>query len=199
MTRGLACVSAALLLLSACTVGPKYQRPQTPVAPGFSEAPPQSFTESAGWKQAQPADQTLRADWWRLFNNDELNGLEDQVNASNQSLQAADAQYRQARALIQINRAGLFPTHFHRALRQHQPVFEHGDDARRRLRAIQSAARYQLRVGRLGPHSPLHHRRARRGAGHRRRYRNHPPQPARRIGVGLFRAAQPGCAEGSSR
>ena len=109
MTRGLACVPAALLLLSACTVGPKYQRPQTPVAPGFSEAP-QSFTESAGWKQAQPADQTLRADWWRLFNNDELNGLEDQVNASNQSLQAADAQYRQARALIQINRAGLFPT-----------------------------------------------------------------------------------------
>lgn len=110
--RGPAWIAAACLLgglLSSCRVGPNYQRPQTPVAPAFSEAPPQSFTESAGWKQAQPADETIRADWWRLYGNEELNGLEDQVNSSNQNLVAAEAQYRQARALVQINRAGLFP------------------------------------------------------------------------------------------
>jgi NodT family efflux transporter outer membrane factor (OMF) lipoprotein len=80
------------------------------MAPAFSEAPPQSFTESQGWKQAQPADETLRTDWWRLFGNEELNRLEDQIDPSNQTLKAAEAQYRQARALIQINRSALFPT-----------------------------------------------------------------------------------------
>ena len=102
--------AAPLLLLAACAVGPKYQRAQVQVAPAFAEAPPASFTDSPGWKQSRPADQTIRADWWRLFNNEELNGLEDQVNASNQNLKAAEAQYRQARALITINRSALFPT-----------------------------------------------------------------------------------------
>lgn len=96
--------------LAGCTVGPKYTRPAVPAAPAFSEQPPKSFTESAGWKQAQPADTALRADWWQLFRNAELNSLEDQVDASNQTLKAADARFRQARALIQINRSGLYPT-----------------------------------------------------------------------------------------
>jgi NodT family efflux transporter outer membrane factor (OMF) lipoprotein len=96
--------------MAGCVAGPNYKRPQTPVAPAFSEAPPQSFTESQGWKQAQPADETLRTDWWRLFGNEELNRLESEVNPSNQTLKAAEAQYRQARALIQINRSALFPT-----------------------------------------------------------------------------------------
>jgi outer membrane protein TolC len=110
MSRGLAFTAMAGLLLAGCSVGPNYKRPQTPVAPAFSEAPPQSFSESQGWKQARPADETLRADWWRLFGNEELNGLEEQINPSNQTLKAAEAQYRQARALIQINRSALFPT-----------------------------------------------------------------------------------------
>jgi NodT family efflux transporter outer membrane factor (OMF) lipoprotein len=111
VTRGgLALAVAGILLMAGCAVGPNYKRPQASVAPAFSEPPPQSFVESKGWKQAQPADETLRADWWTLFGNPELNRLEEQVNASNQTLKAADAQYRQARALIQINRAGLFPT-----------------------------------------------------------------------------------------
>ncbi len=81
-----------------------------PAAPAFSEQPPQSFTESAGWKQAQPADTTLRADWWQLFGDSELNVLEEQINPSNQTLKAAEARFRQARALIQLNRSNLYPT-----------------------------------------------------------------------------------------
>jgi NodT family efflux transporter outer membrane factor (OMF) lipoprotein len=103
-------VSMLALLLAGCTVGPKYTQPAIPAAPAFSEQPPQSFTESAGWKQAQPADTTLRADWWQLFANPELNGLEEQVNASNQNLKAAEARFREARALIQLNRSGLYPS-----------------------------------------------------------------------------------------
>lgn len=110
MRRGSAFVGASILLLAGCTVGPNYKRPQVPVAPAFSEQPPQSFTESKGWKQAQPADETLRADWWQLFGSSELNGLEEQINPSNQTLKAADARFREARTLIQLNRSALFPT-----------------------------------------------------------------------------------------
>lgn len=98
------------LLLAGCMVGPKYTKPPVPTAPAFSEQPPQSFTESAGWKQAQPADTTLRTDWWQLFGNSELNGLEEQINLSNQTLKAAEARFREARALIQLNRSNLYPT-----------------------------------------------------------------------------------------
>jgi NodT family efflux transporter outer membrane factor (OMF) lipoprotein len=104
-----ACVAAALLL-AGCTVGPKYTRPSAPAAPAYREPPPQSFAESPGWKQAQPADATLRADWWQLFGAAELNALEEQVDVSNQNLKAAEARFRQARALIQLNRSGLYPT-----------------------------------------------------------------------------------------
>lgn len=99
-----------LFALAGCAVGPNYKRPQTPVAPAFTEAPPASFSESNGWKQARPAEETLRSDWWQLFGNPELNGLEEQVNASNQTLKAADARYREARALIQVSRSALYPT-----------------------------------------------------------------------------------------
>ena len=106
----LALLAACALLLAGCTVGPKYTRPAVPAAPAFSEQPPKSFTESAGWKQAQPADTTLRTDWWQIFGNSELNGLEEQINLSNQTLKAAEARFREARALIQLNRSGLYPT-----------------------------------------------------------------------------------------
>src|ERR1700677_2856511 len=99
-----------ILPLAGCTVGPNYKRPQVPVAPAFSEPAPASFTESQGWKQAQPADETLRTDWWRLFGNQELDGLEEQINPSNQTLKGAEAQYRQARALVQPNRSALYPS-----------------------------------------------------------------------------------------
>lgn len=110
MTRAVWPGIAAAILLSSCTVGPNYKRPQVPVAPTFTEAPPQAFTESKGWKQAQPADETLRAKWWELFGNQELNSLEEEIDPSNQTLKAAEAQYREARSLIELNRAGLFPT-----------------------------------------------------------------------------------------
>jgi len=104
-----ACLAALALLLSGCTVGPKYSKPPAPSPPAFSEPPPQSFLESQGWKQAQPAETTLRKDWWELFANAELNGLEEQVDPANQTLKAAEARFRQARAQIQFNRSSLFP------------------------------------------------------------------------------------------
>ena len=104
------CLATIAVLLAGCTVGPKYKRPSAPSAPAYSEQPPQSFLESPGWKQAQPAETTLRADWWQLFSMPELNALEAQVDVSNQDLKAAEARFRQARALIQLSRSALYPT-----------------------------------------------------------------------------------------
>ena len=96
--------------MTACTVGPNPGRPALTVPPAYREQPPQSFKEQEGWKQAQPADAQIRPDWWQIFGDPELNDLEAQVDPANQTLKAAEARFRQARALIQLNRSGLFPT-----------------------------------------------------------------------------------------
>lgn len=93
-----------LLFTNACMVGPRYQRPAAPAPPAFKEAPP------AGWKEAQPADGALRGKWWEVYKDPRLNALEDQVSISNQNVLAAEAQFREAKAAVQVARAGLFPT-----------------------------------------------------------------------------------------
>lgn len=110
MNLRLASASACMLLLAGCMVGPKYKQPSTPVPATYKEQPPGSFKESDGWKPAQPADQVLRGKWWELFGDSRLNELEQQVTVSNQDLKAADARFREARAMIRFNRAAEFPT-----------------------------------------------------------------------------------------
>lgn len=92
----------AVLLLGACAVGPDYQRP--------AGTPPAQFKEAAGWKTAAPADQRLGDAWWQLYGDAQLNRLIAQLNVSNQDLAGAEAQYRQARALLGSARAAFYPT-----------------------------------------------------------------------------------------
>jgi NodT family efflux transporter outer membrane factor (OMF) lipoprotein len=103
----LSVVTLATLFLAGCMVGPKYSRPSTPMTPAFKEPLPESFKE---WKPAQPGDQTLRGNWWEIFGDPQLNSLEEQVAASNQSLKVGEARFRQARAMVRFNRAAQFPT-----------------------------------------------------------------------------------------
>jgi NodT family efflux transporter outer membrane factor (OMF) lipoprotein len=99
-------IAAVGLALSACSVGPDYVRPDPlPTAPM-----PVAFKETDGWKLAQPKDERIGQSWWRLFNDPLLNSLEEQVVISNQNIIAAEAQFRQAKALVNVNRAGYFPT-----------------------------------------------------------------------------------------
>jgi NodT family efflux transporter outer membrane factor (OMF) lipoprotein len=101
---------ALCVLLSGCMVGPKYTRPAAPLAPEFKEAAPESFKEMSGWKVAQPSDQLMRSKWWELFNDPQLNALEEQIDPANQTLKAAEANFRAARAAIRINRSNQAPT-----------------------------------------------------------------------------------------
>lgn len=98
------------VLLASCTVGPNYSKPPVTSAPAYSEQPPANFKESAGWKQAQPSDSLIRGNWWELFGDPQLNALEERVGPANQSIKVAEANFRQARANIKLNHAGLFPT-----------------------------------------------------------------------------------------
>lgn len=99
--RPLAFIAMALSL-SACTLGPDYQRPDTTMAAEFKQA--------EGWKVAAPADALQRGEWWALYADAELNALVGRLNVSNQNLAAAEAQYRQSRALVRGARSQLFPT-----------------------------------------------------------------------------------------
>ncbi|TMH00886.1 MAG: efflux transporter outer membrane subunit [Betaproteobacteria bacterium] len=87
--------------LAGCSVGPNYVRP-------VAEAPP-AYKEAQGWKVAEPKDQQPRGNWWEVFNDPQLSSLLTQVEISNQTLKAAEARVREARALTQAARAAFFP------------------------------------------------------------------------------------------
>jgi NodT family efflux transporter outer membrane factor (OMF) lipoprotein len=109
MSRGIVAL-LAVALLAGCSVGPKYVRPTVLTPPVYKEEPPQPFEEAGIWKPAQPADQQLRGKWWEVFRDSRLDALEEQVTVSNEDLKAAEARFREARALVRFNRASEFPT-----------------------------------------------------------------------------------------
>ena len=102
--------AAASVLLASCTVGPNYVRPEAPLTPAYKEPPPEAYKNAGIWNPAHPGDATLRANWWELFGDEQLNALEQQVALANQDLKAAEARFREARALVGYARASEFPT-----------------------------------------------------------------------------------------
>ena len=105
---------AALLtcvaLLGGCTVGPKYHTPSVQTPKAYKELPPANSPEAPIFKVAQPADDAIRGKWWEMYNDPELNKLEDQVDASNQNIAAAVDNFFAARAIVREARAQYFPT-----------------------------------------------------------------------------------------
>jgi NodT family efflux transporter outer membrane factor (OMF) lipoprotein len=94
--------AAAALALAGCSVGPKYIKPTAEVPADYKETP-------ANFKLAQPSDAIAKGKWWEIYGDQQLNGLEDQINVSNQSLKSAEAQFREARAAVRIARGALYP------------------------------------------------------------------------------------------
>jgi len=94
--------SLAFIILTACAVGPDYKKPPIAI--------PTSFTESTKqWKQATPQDEQDRGTWWKIFHDNTLDALENQLNQCNQNIAVAFAQYQQARAIVDESRASFFP------------------------------------------------------------------------------------------
>jgi len=90
------------LLAGGCSVGPKYERPVPP------QIPP-AYKENANWKTAQPSDQAQKGNWWEIFQDAQLNALEEKVDVSNQSLRAAVDRYQEARDVLRQTRSSYYP------------------------------------------------------------------------------------------
>jgi NodT family efflux transporter outer membrane factor (OMF) lipoprotein len=97
--------------MTGCTVGPRYHRASAPVpaAPNYKESPI-NFQDAEGWKVASPQDQMLRGNWWEVFQQPELNDLEQQLNINNQTIKQYFENYLAARAIILETRAQYYPT-----------------------------------------------------------------------------------------
>ena len=197
----LAGLSRRRVLLAGCTVGPDYQRPAAPV--------PAAYKEAAAGQVARPADAIDRGAWWSIYHDPVLDGLERQIDISNQNLKAAEAAFRQAEAVVAQARAGFFPT---------APTINALGDARSRAagRRAGTGARSSggsgtisnlfsaTAVGELDPRSvgqgPPHRRGQRRHRpGQRRRSRQRPPRGAGPAGQRLHAAAGRRRAEAAAR
>ena len=102
-----------LVGLSGCRVGPRYVRPAALPAPPpaeYKEAAKPAPAGSDEWKPAKPQDAMLRGKWWQIYNDAELNGLEDKLNIDNQTLKQYFQQYMEARTVIAQARAAYSPT-----------------------------------------------------------------------------------------
>ncbi len=88
---------------TACTVGPRYSRPVSP-APA-----PDAWKTQPPWQQAAPKDAIPKGEWWKVFNDADLNAYEQQLLQANQSLIAARDRLDQARSLARVATSGLFP------------------------------------------------------------------------------------------
>ena len=104
------CLAAASCLLLGCSVGPKYHTPSAAAPPVYKELTPADYPNTDGWKVAQPKDDALRGKWWEIFNDPQLNALEEKVSVSNQNVAAAAANFFAARAFVKEARSQLFPT-----------------------------------------------------------------------------------------
>jgi NodT family efflux transporter outer membrane factor (OMF) lipoprotein len=106
----------AMLSLASCVVGPKYHKPAVDAPPAYKESAPAANEQAApgapapNWQPANPNDAMLKGKWWEIYNDPQLNALEEQVNLSNQNIKAAEASFLGARALVKQARAAYFPT-----------------------------------------------------------------------------------------
>jgi NodT family efflux transporter outer membrane factor (OMF) lipoprotein len=113
------------LALTGCTVGPKYHPPSTAQAPpAYKEVnvpahqpaanadtgPDPTLGGLGDWKVANPQDALPRGKWWAIYNDPELNALEDQLNIDNQNIKQFFENFMAARALVRQARSQLFPT-----------------------------------------------------------------------------------------
>jgi NodT family efflux transporter outer membrane factor (OMF) lipoprotein len=97
-------LAGGILLLSGCTVGPKYIAPTVP-------PPPAAFKETpSNWTQASPQDQLPKGKWWEIYGDPQLSSLEETIAVSNQNLKVAYDEYMSARDLVRQARSQLYPT-----------------------------------------------------------------------------------------
>jgi NodT family efflux transporter outer membrane factor (OMF) lipoprotein len=96
-----ATLCGGLLLIAGCSVGPKYVKPTAEI--------PSTYKEVGNWKPAQPSDEARKGNWWEIFQDPQLNVLEEKLSVSSQTLRAAQDRFTEARDALRISRSAQFP------------------------------------------------------------------------------------------
>jgi NodT family efflux transporter outer membrane factor (OMF) lipoprotein len=109
-------VAGATLVLAGCKpVGPNYKKPGFTAPDTYKEtgapsiAPPPNPVNGS-WKPASPSDGMLRGNWWEVYNDPQLNKLEERIATNNQQLKQSMENYLAVRDQITVARSSLFPT-----------------------------------------------------------------------------------------
>src|ERR1700730_10798812 len=87
---------------AGCTVGRNYHRPTAPV--------PATWDVQEPWRESAPKDLIPKGEWWTVFHDDELSGLEKQAIDADQTIKVSIARLEQARATAAVQISTLFPT-----------------------------------------------------------------------------------------
>ncbi|MEI7669503.1 MAG: efflux transporter outer membrane subunit, partial [Pseudomonadota bacterium] len=98
------CLLFSVSCMTACSLAPELKNP--------IPKPPEKFKEAKDaipLKKAEPSDHQDRGKWWKIFGDERLNKLEEDAIEANQSIKAAAARVKQARAEAGVARGGLFP------------------------------------------------------------------------------------------
>jgi len=103
------------VVLASCSVGPDYQRPAVTVPPAYKS----TTAEEA-------ATPSIDRQWWKIFDDATLNGLEEAASEANQDVKAALARVLQARAAAQVAGSDRFPTVSFDPLAQRFRTSSHG-------------------------------------------------------------------------
>ena len=95
-----------LMILSACMVGPDFEKPEYMLDRKFSAS------QMSGVLKQNPQNLSAKdlAEWWKLFGDDDLTWLIEEALKSNFDLETARARVEQARATLAIRKSGFWPS-----------------------------------------------------------------------------------------
>lgn len=91
-----------ILFLTSCAMGPNYKKPTMDIPTKFKEA-------GIDWVAFEPKDVKVKSNWWLIFKDNKLNELEEKLNKSNFTIQAAQSSYLQAASLVDKARTSYLP------------------------------------------------------------------------------------------
>ena len=105
-TLSLMAILVGAAAVTGCTMGPDFKRPDL-ASPGSWFAGPK---EAVRPKRSMPVAEPVDPNWWTLFGDPVLTGLEHRVAAENLDVQAASIRLTESRAQVGFARASEFPT-----------------------------------------------------------------------------------------
>jgi NodT family efflux transporter outer membrane factor (OMF) lipoprotein len=112
----IACLAAAISMTACKPVGPDYSRPAYTAPPTYKETGASSVVTpppnppGGAWQPANPSDGMLKGKWWEIYNDPQLNQLEDRIATNNQNLRQALENYLASQDQVKAARSALYPT-----------------------------------------------------------------------------------------